>query len=508
MQGGLLAYDIYRDLRWRLHFGLPLIFSAGGKREVPQPDGEPFKSLSSTPPDNIGMSTPGRQPHPKASRHSAYVYRVIAREISTLTRYYDRLVQWRPRPDDSCLLFEFAAAKSKTFLEPGAEFPNIAAEQEERTAVLINGNLNYDYDIQATLMELKSRLSHSSRVVIVLYNSYLSFVYWLANRSGLRRAELPGTFITQVDLRGLAELTGFEIVRQRPSVYVPWRLWGLGDLANRILQVVPLLRWLSLAYVVTLRPIVPRRASGLTCVIPARNERGNIEDALKRFPDLGCPVEIVFVEGHSSDGTWEEIERVAPLYEGRFQIQMHRQTGKGKADAVRLGFSHATQPLLTILDADLTMPPELLGRFCKAYWEGHGDFINGSRLVYPMEGEAMRFLNRLGNVFFAKALSWVLDTRLSDSLCGTKLVARHDYQRMIAWRRDFGDFDPFGDFELLFPAAILGLGTIDIPVRYRARTYGSTNIDRFSHGLLLLRMTMTGLWRVKIGSGKTPDAPS
>jgi hypothetical protein len=142
----------------------------------------------------------------------------------------------------------------------------------------------------------------------------------------------------------------------------------------------------------------------------------------------------------------------------------------------------------------------MLTRFYDAYCEGHADFINGSRLVYPMEGEAMRFLNRLGNVFFAKALSWVLDARLGDSLCGTKLFSRRDYLRMTAWRRDFGEFDPFGDFELLFPACILGFGTVDVPIRYLSRTYGSTNIHRFRHGLELLRMTLIGLVRIKLGN--------
>jgi glycosyltransferase involved in cell wall biosynthesis len=262
---------------------------------------------------------------------------------------------------------------------------------------------------------------------------------------------------------------------------------------------LPVLRWFSLTYVVVLRPMVPQKPAGISCVIPARNEHGNIENALKRLPNLDCPIEVIFVEGHSNDGTWEEILRVAELYGGRFRIQTLQQTGKGKADAVRLGFAHATEPLLTILDADLTMPPEMLGRFFRAYCEGHGDFINGSRLVYPMEGEAMRFLNRLGNVFFAKCLSWILDVRLGDSLCGTKLLTRSDYQRILAWRRDFGDFDPFGDFELLFPAAVLGLGTVDIPVRYMARRYGSTNINRFRHGFQLLRMTCIGFFRIKLG---------
>ena len=232
-------------------------------------------------------------------------------------------------------------------------------------------------------------------------------------------------------------------------------------------------------------------------MIPARNEFGNIESALKRMPDLGCELEIIFIEGHSTDATWEEIERVRLAYGDKFRILSRQQTGKGKADAVRLGFSIATMPVLTILDADLTMPPEMLSRFYEAYVEGLGDFINGNRLVYPMEGEAMRFLNHLGNIFFAKSLSYVLTTRLGDSLCGTKLLTRHDYARMIAWRSDFGDFDPFGDFELLFPASVLNLGVINIPIRYAARTYGSTNISRFRHGFELLRMTLIGLFRIK-----------
>jgi hypothetical protein len=155
--------------------------------------------------------------------------------------------------------------------------------------------------------------------------------------------------------------------------------------------------------------------------------------------------------------------------------------------------------LLLILDADLTVAPELLPRFYEAYRCGLADFVNGSRLVYPISAESMRPLNRLGNIAFAKLLSWILATPLSDSLCGTKLLARHDYERMVEWRSDFGDFDPFGDFELLFPAAILGLGVVDVPIAYLPRTYGSTNISRFRHGLMLLRMTAIGLLRITAG---------
>jgi hypothetical protein len=434
-----------------------------------------------------------------APRWKKYVNAFLAGELSTLTRYYDRLIQWLPRENDSGMLLAAIDAPIKQIVGRDDAFPDLSGENDKRTAVLVNGAFNHDFDIQGLLVQLRSKLSRTSRVIAVLYNPYLRWLYNVANRLRIRKGELPSTFVTQVDLQNIVKVAGYEIVRQRLAVYCPWRLLGVGNAINRLLPLVPLVRWLSLTSLVVLRPLTPPSRPGISCVIPARNERGNIENALRRFPELGCETEIIFVEGHSNDGTWEEILRVAALYEQRFRIQTLQQSGKGKADAVRLGFAHATQPLLVILDADLTMPPEMLGRFYGAYCQGYGDFINGSRLVYPMEGEAMRFLNRLGNIFFAKILSAILDVRIGDSLCGTKLVTRHDYQRIVAWRKDFGDFDPFGDFELLFPAAVLGLGIVDIPVRYLARTYGETNIQRFRHGLLLLKMTWIGLIRIKLG---------
>jgi hypothetical protein len=431
-----------------------------------------------------------------------YINTLLAAELSRATRYYDAVIQWLPRADDTGLLLDLVEAPEKRRVEAGEEFPDLRGERARRTAVVVNGALNHSLDIQGLLVELKAKLARTSRVMVVLYNPYHRWLYRLANRMGWREGELPESFVTRTDLETLARLSGYAVVRERACLYFPWRLLGVGDVLNRLLAFVPVVKWLSLTYVVVLRPVIPGRPSGLSCVIPARNERGNIENALRRFPELGCPVEIVFVEGHSNDGTWEEIERVAAEWGGRFRIRTMRQTGRGKADAVRMGFAAASEELLTILDADLTMPPEMLGRFYEAYCEGLGDFINGSRLVYPMEGEAMRFLNRLGNIGFAKMLSAVLDVRLGDSLCGTKLVARHDYERMTAWRGDFGDFDPFGDFELLFPAAVLCLGVIDVPVRYRARTYGTTNIRRFRDGLVLLRMTLVGLVRIKLGRGR------
>jgi len=431
-----------------------------------------------------------------------YVNAFLASEISAMTRYYDRVIQWLPREEDSGELLNAVEAPRKETVRREETFPDLREERDKRTAILINGTFNHDFDIQALLLQLKAKLARTSRLVVVLYNPYLRWAYRLTNKLAIRKGDLPSTFVTRVDLQNIAKVAGFEIVRQRLALYCPWRMFGLGTAVNRVMPLIPLARWMSLTSVVVMRPIVPASQQGISCVIPARNERGNIENALTRFPNLGREAEIIFVEGHSTDGTWDEIVRVSTKYRDQFRILAVQQKGKGKADAVRLGFSQAREELLIILDADLTMPPEMLSRFAFAYDQGHGDFINGSRLVYPMEGAAMRFLNRMANIFFAKMLSAVLDVRLGDSLCGTKLVTKHDYERMVAWRKDFGEFDPFGDFELLFPAAELGLEIVDVPVRYLARTYGETNIQRFRHGLQLLKMTWVGLVRIKMGIRK------
>jgi glycosyltransferase involved in cell wall biosynthesis len=212
---------------------------------------------------------------------------------------------------------------------------------------------------------------------------------------------------------------------------------------------------------------------------------------------MGSRTEIVFVEGHSTDGTWEVIQAMAQKYSETWSIVTVKQEGKGKADAVRKGFSLASGDLLMILDADLTVPPEDLPKFYRALASGEAEFASGSRLVYPMEKQSMRILNIMGNKCFSIIFSWILDQRIKDTLCGTKVLSRDAWDRICQNRHVFGDFDPFGDFDLIFGAARLNLKMVEIPVRYRARHYGPTNISRFTHGWLLLRMAILAARKFK-----------
>ena len=441
---------------------------------------------------------------PRFGRWRVYANRVLAAEISSMTRYYDRVIQFARLANDDGLLFTLVEGPEKSAVDAPAGLSAAVAAEGQRSALLLNGNFNHSTDIQGMLEALRPSLGRGARLVAVIYNSYFASIYQLASRFGFRADNPPSTFVTYTDLANLARLAGYRVVRTRTVIYSPLRLLGLGSLLNRVMPALPLLRHLNFAAIVVLAPEVrPANSPSISVLVPTRNERGNIEPVLEGLlavRDALPGLEVVFVEGHSSDGTWNEIQRLMPRYASAFKIAAFQQTGKGKGDAVRLGFTRATGDVVTILDADLTVPASQLPRFYNAYRDGVGDFINGSRLVYGTESGAMRPLNRIGNVLFAKALSQVLSARLGDSLCGTKLFARHDYARFTAWRRDFGDFDPFGDFEMLFPAAILGLAVVDLPIRYLARTYGETQISRFRHGWMLLKMTTIGFFRVRLGA--------
>jgi hypothetical protein len=429
---------------------------------------------------------------------------ILAQRLSRLSRYADRLIQYQPLGhDDGALLGSIEAPAKAVAATPAQLRRELARDPQGRRLILLDGNVNYSYDVEVLLRDLGAGLGRRDRVLLVAYSPYWAWLHRWMKRLRLRDHEVPWTFLTYLDINNLARLAGFEVLRRQPVAVFPFKLAGLGSALNALLEALPLTRAASFSALLVLRPTgKPGPRPSLSIVIPARDEKGNIEPALRRLPSFGAPVQVVFVEGNSSDGTWEEIQRVAKLRWKGISVVALKQPGKGKADAVREGFKFCTNDLLTVLDADLTMPPELLPRFYEAYASGQADFINGTRLVYPMEGEAMRFLNWLGNIFFAKALSFTLESPLGDSLCGTKLFSRADHGWMSRWNRDFGRFDPFGDYEMLFPAAELGLGLIDVPIRYRDRTYGATKIHRFRDGLILLRMTAVGLWRVRLGFGR------
>ncbi len=363
--------------------------------------------------------------------------------------------------------------------------------------VIVSDLITSLWDVQMFLKRLRSYVNPRTKIIISTYNYLWEQALKLGEALGLKARQPLQNWLSIKDIDNLLRLENFEIIKVEKKLLFPKYIPLLNFFANTFLANLPIVNNLNLIHFITARPLYsdPREYS-VTVVVPARNEKGNIENAIKRTPPFGLHQEFIFIEGHSSDGTYEEMLRVQQAYPDK-DIKVMRQSGKGKGNAVREAFEAATGQVMMILDADLTTPPEDMPKFYDALCNNKGEFINGCRLVYPMEKEAMRFLNFLGNKFFGWFFSYLLGQRLKDTLCGTKVLFREDYQTIKANRHYFGDFDPFGDFDLLFGAAKLNLKITEVIVRYRDREYGSTQISRFTHGWLLIKMSLFAARKIK-----------
>lgn len=432
-------------------------------------------------------------PEPKGWLGKAFHAR-ISRYLSLYVLENDRLLDVRPLVSLKSFFKNYVAFDSVA-ATPSAPESTTAPQQDCGGRYwLLNGTIHYEKDVQAFLSDLARRVTVEDRLILVYYSGLWRPLLRLANALGLRIKTPEQNWISHSDVDNLLLLSGFEPVRRDARLLCPVPIPLVSWLLNTLLAPLPVFRSLTMVNILVARrrPVVDPAAvrPSVSIVVPARNESGNIPEILRRCQKMGPDDELILIEGNSTDDTWAAIQRETAAYRGPMRILTGRQDGKGKGDAVRKGFGMATKDILMILDADLTVPPEDLPKFYDAIRLGHGEFINGSRLVYPMEERAMRFFNLLGNKFFATGFSYVLGQRIKDTLCGTKVLRRVDYQRLAAHREYFGDFDPFGDFDLLFGSARLGLKIVEIPIRYRERTYGDTNIHRWRHGTILLGMLM------------------
>jgi SAM-dependent methyltransferase len=365
--------------------------------------------------------------------------------------------------------------------------------------IILSDLVNELWDVQAVLETVKRHCHRRTRVLINSYSHLWAPFRRLAEFLGIAKPQLQQNWITPEDVQNLLFLSGLEAIRRSGEVLCPLPIPLFAALCNRYLVRFFPFSELALTnfFIARLQPqALPTPPGKVTVVVAARNEEGNVPDIFSRTPEMGAGTELIFVEGGSKDNTYAAIEREMSKYPGR-DVQLFKQPGKGKGDAVRKGFSHATGEVLMILDADLTVPPEDLPRFYEAWRSGRGEYINGVRLVYPMEDQAMRFANLIANKFFAIAFSWLLNQPIKDTLCGTKVMSRTDYETIAANRAYFGDFDPYGDFDLIFGAARYNLKMLDLPIRYAERTYGETNINRWSGGVVLLRMVIHAMRRIK-----------
>ena len=402
--------------------------------------------------------------------------------------------------DFSEAMIEVARAKHPhlTFVHGDVEALDTLALDGPFDVIVMSDTVGTLDDCLESFRSLHRLCTPDTRVIVVYHNRMWEPLSMLHGQLTRRRPSRPQNWLSSRDIANLFYLADFDVIKREWRMLSPFGLLGIGRLINRYVATLPLIRMLCLRNYVVARSLKQPAATApsVSIVVPCRNERGNIEAAVKRTPKMAATQEIIFVEGGSADGTWEEIERVKSAYP-KLAIKAFKQSGKGKGDAVRKGFAEASGDVLMILDADLTMPPEDLPKFYDALTQAKGEFINGSRLTYPREKESMRFLNLLANHMFALIFTFLLNQRYTDTLCGTKVLSRRHYLEIVKNRGYFGEFDPFGDFDLIFGASKLNLKTAEVPIRYAARAYGETQISRFQHGWLLLRMVIFAFKKLK-----------
>lgn len=365
--------------------------------------------------------------------------------------------------------------------------------------LLFSNTLAYTNDVQNTIENLASNCHENTRVVVVYFNFLWRPLLRLAVHLGLhKKPTREPNWLTPNDFENIFKLGGFEQIKNGKRFIFPLDLGIISVTINRYLAHIPIINTLCLTSYQIFSPLKKKSDYSVSIIVPARNEQGNIDNILKNIPQIGKKTEVIFVEGHSNDNTYEKISQGIKELEIKINTwHLYKQKGIGKADAVKLGLSKAKNDIIMILDADLTVNPKDLIKFYKALSSGICDFANGSRLVYPVEKQAMLTLNYLGNYLFSRIFSHLIGQNIKDTLCGTKAFFRKDYQNINKLRKFFGNFDPFGDFFLLFGASKLNLLILDIPVRYKKRVYGQTNIKRFSHGWLLFKMTLFAARKIK-----------
>jgi len=386
---------------------------------------------------------------------------------------------------------------------PGLRFRVGAGEEvdvgETFDYVVLSDVVPYVDDLLGLFQNVARHSHRDTRIVVHSYSQLWRPVLRILELLRLKPRKPIRNWVTLQDVENLIQLAGLETLTTARRILLPLRIPFVSGFFNGVLANVWGIRQLCLTYWIVARPRPPDEPRRLTVsvVVPARDEEGMIERIVDETPQLGAASELIFVEGHSRDGTRDEILRQIALHPER-EIRLVSQQGRGKGDAVRAGFAQARHDVLVILDADLTVRPRELPRFVEAIESGRAELVNGSRLVYGLEPGAMRFLNMLGNKAFSLLFGALLGQPVKDTLCGTKALERRRYEQIAAGRSYFGDFDPFGDFELLLGAARLNLKIVDLPVRYQARSYGETKISRFRHGWLLLRMTIFAFRKLKV----------
>lgn len=347
--------------------------------------------------------------------------------------------------------------------------------------------VDHVYDVVDVFTSLRRFCHPTTRIILTTISPWWEPILSLMEKLSAKMPEGPHNFIEKRILGNMIEMVGFSVSYSGYLLLFPKWIPILSYIMNSIgVRIWGLNRLSAVQYMIIQPEFKKTFDLGLGCsvIIPCHNEEDNIESAVRRIPSMGKETEIIVVNDGSTDGTAEKVRALQKEISNLKLVDYSPNRGKGQA--VKQGFDAATQEVIMILDADVSTPPEELPRFFEPLNRGVCQFVNGTRMVYPMEEQAMRTVNLFFNKMFGYMMSFITQQTLTDTLCGTKALYRSDYKRM-QW-----GIDRWGDFDLLFGAAKMGSKIMEVPVHYLTRQSGESKMKSLKHGIHLLIACVKG----------------
>ena len=343
---------------------------------------------------------------------------------------------------------------------------------------------NYD-DVFALLNIVSNLLTIDGKLIISSINTKYLILSRTLEFLKLKDSNENTSYIHVKKIRNITSGVGLEYQKFYTKQLFPFSFFYVGNVINKIMEIISFQLNLGIKTYIIFRPaIITNSKNSKSIIIPAKNEEGNLVELVSRIPKFEN-TEIIFSYGKSKDNTLKVMKQITQSNK-LFKFKLVKQTKNGKANAVWEALNVVENDLIAILDADISVDPETLSDFFDIIEKNNADFVNGTRLIYDMEKNSMRFLNRIGNRFFQFFISKIIKEALTDSLCGTKVFKKSYLNDLYFWQNIFGKKDPFGDFDLIFAAAYSGQKIVEMPIVYRERKYGTTQIARFKDGFKLL----------------------
>jgi hypothetical protein len=375
---------------------------------------------------------------------------------------------------------------------PQSDFQVKAGEQLTLEAgldvVIISDALDEAMDVGQLHEPVQAVYSPETRPIFNYHSNLWDSLFTAAHRLGLRRKALQSDLWVTADAKSLPDLSAWDVAQLHHFLVAADR-GRLGSIIDHYPALIHPLFCLTVSIAARSRgrpAASPARALSASVVGPARNEAGSIAGAVARTPTMSEDSNLIFERGYSRDDTWTRIQKVAANHPP-LKIEALRPSDRGKGDAELAELAAAASDVLTALEADPTTPHEELPKVYEVIASGKAELADGVSLIYPTSQRAMQFLYLRAKNSFGLIFSWLLCPPAKDTLWGTEVLRRAQYENIAANRTYFGDFDPLGDFDLGFGAATQNLKIADTPIRHRERTHGETNIQRRRHGWLLLR---------------------